>query len=1201
MKNFINILLVLLFSSAAFSQSLEIVSVDPSNYPEITAEVKVKDAAGKDQRNLRQDLYEINDGGKIRPVKFADCDNNTRKLSLIITIDRSGSMMSNKPELGGRNGKDLATAVATNFIRNFPYQNGEVAITTFSSGSNDGDQAGTSLLRDFSKDEVDLVFAVNNEISYRGDTDFNKGFLGYDYYQTRMEGALDVAERAKYKPFILFITDGIHKVGPLETAAITTRAQNLGAIIYPISLGLPLPVELESIATATGGSVGDNFTTEQQFETFYQLLLLDATTIADPAPCIVRWDTDCEGGDLNIQYNDFGNPNKDTIYTIDPALKPFIEFSIPDLSLLNQGHNAPFTTRATITARNNFVDLNGFESTDPRFSIVGGLTGRLNRDQTRDIDIEINTPVREYISSNISIEGSNCSGDINVEAGFIFAEDINVGSTNIGVGLNYTATATFCNYSDEPLNVQDIFLGGANVGEYTLNSPTSLVIQPGDCIDLDFSFLPTAQGSRTATYRVVTDRGEYTANITGAAGGAAEIAADPFSINPVNCQNSSSQFQVDISNTGQIDLNVSDIQITGSNAADFTLVTGNTFAVIPSTSNTVTFRFAPQNVENGGLRTAIATVINDSQNDQSFEIQLEGNIDPLGLVVDKNNIDLGVLCPNEFGQDVVLVSKSSAIDPDFDYSFSNNNTWFTVQASNSSLTGNNSDDLSISIQTADESLYEGGITVIDACGVETRIDVRAVVSQPEIVLVSGDNLTSNIGQPTSSVIEFRNTSEHVLTITGGSISDPQVKILTDLTMGNIIVNPGATFQIDVEYLPTGNNQITPDITLTTNKCNYSFVDQLIAAPGLLTAKLIAPDPDSGMEGETITIEFEFTDKEIGFNTLNTDKISFDLYFYKNFLKYIPKNGITVNETVDGQGDIILEVVDYPIQNLATDIISLDFTVLGGDLPNTTITELTLTNVRADGYVIDVENGRFLIRSAEAFLDLPERTLVNTGDIYNFPVFVIDRNEANIRAFHEGLSGSVVYNPLVLKLQNDIPVTYSADFNSASFELASLLNILPKKGESVQEVSYQLGEVQFRVLYGNERESEIRVEGVKTDVGNVVIRDSSTIIEVEDLCEYRTGGQFRLLTYSEADLSTGLNIENTKSENGHLIIDFNTIENSDHHLQVMDVSGRVVHSSSGYSVAGRYSIEVDALLQSGTYFIQIVAPSEQISKPIMLTN
>src|SRR5439155_8444101 len=95
-----------------------------------------------------------------------------------------------------------------------------------------------------------------------------------------------------------------------------------------------------------------------------------------------------------------------------------------------------------------------------------------------------------------------------------------------------------------------------------------------------------------------------------------------------------------IANTGLGALNLTGspkVQITGANAADFTVTVQPTSPVAPSGTTTFTIHFDPSAQ---GLRTASVTIANDDSDENPYDFNIQGSGNPPEIDVQGNGISI---------------------------------------------------------------------------------------------------------------------------------------------------------------------------------------------------------------------------------------------------------------------------------------------------------------------------------------------------------------------------------------------------------------------------------------------------------------------------------------------------------------------------------------------------------------------------------
>jgi len=158
------------------------------------------------------------------------------------------------------------------------------------------------------------------------------------------------------------------------------------------------------------------------------------------------------------------------------------------------------------------------------------------------------------------------------------------GSTNVGVGLSKTFTI-YNTSATAPLSIGTISISGTNASDYSVTSAPSSVVAIGSSTTFTITFTPGSNGVKTADISIVnndTDENPYNYSIQGTAiGSEIDVQGNSISIvdgdaTPVTTDwtdfsTVTTSRTYTIFNTGNSNLSIGTITITGSNAADFQL------------------------------------------------------------------------------------------------------------------------------------------------------------------------------------------------------------------------------------------------------------------------------------------------------------------------------------------------------------------------------------------------------------------------------------------------------------------------------------------------------------------------------------------------------------------------------------------------------------------------------------------------------
>jgi hypothetical protein len=204
---------------------------------------------------------------------------------------------------------------------------------------------------------------------------------------------------------------------------------------------------------------------------------------------------------------------------------------------------------------------------------------------------------------------------------------------NVAVNSDSIRTITISNSgTNQDLMVNDLAIIGTNPTQFSLVNPPALplVLSPGaSSSPIEVRFAPTSFGQKFAFLRIISndpDPGRDTLNVVlNGTGLAPDIDADP---NPLQfgqlTVNTELTLTVNLTNTGNINLNISSLQITGANANQFSLVSPPVPPVIiPPNGNPVPVqvRFRPTSA---GAKTAVVRIASNDPDENPFDVSLTG-------------------------------------------------------------------------------------------------------------------------------------------------------------------------------------------------------------------------------------------------------------------------------------------------------------------------------------------------------------------------------------------------------------------------------------------------------------------------------------------------------------------------------------------------------------------------------------------------
>ena len=209
-----------------------------------------------------------------------------------------------------------------------------------------------------------------------------------------------------------------------------------------------------------------------------------------------------------------------------------------------------------------------------------------------------------------------------------------MGSVDVGSGSN-TLTFTIENVGGGDLTLDGVpmvQISGTNAADFTVTANPTSPISSGSTTTFDLTFDPSGVGNRTATVTIANnDSGNnpFTFNVSGT-GVTPEISILQGATNvPLNGNVNLGSSTIGVTttaltftilNSGTSNLDLGSLQITGTNAADFSFTPIGNTTLIPTASTTFTLEATPSG---GGQRTAIITIPNNDLDEAPFVFNVE--------------------------------------------------------------------------------------------------------------------------------------------------------------------------------------------------------------------------------------------------------------------------------------------------------------------------------------------------------------------------------------------------------------------------------------------------------------------------------------------------------------------------------------------------------------------------------------------------
>jgi autotransporter-associated beta strand protein len=501
----------------------------------------------------------------------------------------------------------------------------------------------------------------------------------------------------------------------------------------------------------------------------------------------------------------------------------------------------------------------------------------------------------------------------------------------VGLGLEKSLTFTVRNTGLGDLfltSLPRVAIGGINAAEFTVTAEPSATVAAAGTTTFTVKFVPSESGPRSAQISIAnndSNKNPFVINLSGTGLGPQEIAVEePAGTDiPINGSRdfgsvvieTSKPLTFTIRNNGDLPLNLSgtsQVVISGTNAADFTVTTQPAATIAANGATTFTVSFAPSTV--AGPRSAKLSIANDDSNENPFEINLSGTgILPPEIAVEQpvgtniatsgtqafGNVGLGLTNSLTFtirnsgdlplslsGTTRVAISGTNADDftvttqPDATIA-ANGTTTFTVRFAPSVSVGARSAQLSITNNDSDENPF-----VINLSGTAV-LPPEIAVEQPvgANIATSGTQAFGDVGLGLTNSLTFtiRNSGDLPLSLSGTprvAISGANADDFTATTQPDATIAAKGTTTFTVRFAPSVSvGARSAQLSITNNDSDESPFVINLSGVAILPPEIAVEEPantglasggsrDFGTTGIGFSKNLTFTIRNTGEADLN---------------------------------------------------------------------------------------------------------------------------------------------------------------------------------------------------------------------------------------------------------------------------------------------------------------------------------------------
>ena len=380
------------FQNSAYSQSLNIYSVQSDKIPVISASLSIRNQNNVQLSSIIPSDIRVVENGINRNVRLIECPSERiiERISSVLVMDISGSMA-----VGDPTNMALAKIAGKWWIQSQANDGSECAVTSFDHNS--------YINQDFTNNKQKLIDAINN-LSPSGGTDYNSGFI------SGIGAGLKIISRAKHKRILIFLTDG---QGGVDADAVLQAAQKEQVTVFCVGVRFSLPDALKNIAEKTNGLWFENVLSETQLIDAYKYIYDIAV---NNVPCRIEWDSDVSCTNERtaiVSYNALGV--SDTIvYNIPDEYLPTITFSDLIVKFATTSPGNTDSKSVEITAMSNNVEINNITVNNNVFVINPStpFPWKLQKGDTKSFAIQFTPQDSSLLFDQIIIQGNICKQSI---------------------------------------------------------------------------------------------------------------------------------------------------------------------------------------------------------------------------------------------------------------------------------------------------------------------------------------------------------------------------------------------------------------------------------------------------------------------------------------------------------------------------------------------------------------------------------------------------------------------------------------------------------------------------------------------------------------------------------------------------------------------------------------------------------------------
>jgi MYXO-CTERM domain-containing protein len=413
------------------------------------------------------------------------------------------------------------------------------------------------------------------------------------------------------------------------------------------------------------------------------------------------------------------------------------------------------------------------------------------------------------------------------------------------------ATLTLSDPGEVDLVVSGITVSGAAAADYSVTSPAlPATVSAGGSRAFTVHFTPSAHGARAASLAIDSNALAQPTLVVAVSGTGIAPTINAGTAIAFGASNVGVGVNrtVTVGNTGERDLVLAQVSISGGDAGDFTVQTVMPVTITPGASKPLTLRFVPTSV---GGRAASASIVSNDPLTPVASVALTGTGTSPAVAIAPASIDFGDVRIDAVGGPRPVTISNSGSGP--------------LTITGVSLGGTGAADFTVSAVTLPAEIAPGGSLVLQlgyqpgavgadvatlqvtcddptAASLEVALSGNGVSPALSVAPTSLDFGGQLVGRASSSRrVTITNDGTGTLGVTGLALTGTDAAAFT---LGAVTlpaqVAPGASLQVGIVFTPTAVGSESATLAITTDAPAAPTADVALAGVGLSQVLAVSP-------------------------------------------------------------------------------------------------------------------------------------------------------------------------------------------------------------------------------------------------------------------------------------------------------------------------------------------------------------------------